>query len=33
MTGASVAMAPLIVVFLIFQKQIIRGIAMTGLKG
>jgi len=33
MTGATVSMLPLIVVFLIFQKQIIRGIAMTGLKG
>ncbi len=33
MTGAAVAMAPLIVVFLLFQKQIVRGIAMTGLKG
>ncbi|MEI6875555.1 MAG: carbohydrate ABC transporter permease [Spirochaetota bacterium] len=33
MTGATVAMLPLIAVFLIFQKQIIRGIAMTGLKG
>ncbi len=33
MTGATVAMVPLIIVFLVFQKQIIRGIAMTGLKG
>jgi multiple sugar transport system permease protein len=33
MTGAAVAMAPLIFVFLIFQKQIVKGIAMTGLKG
>ncbi len=33
MTGASIAMAPLVVVFLIFQKQIVKGIAMTGLKG
>ena len=33
MTGASVAMAPLVLVFLIFQKQIVKGIAMTGLKG
>ncbi|HET7839574.1 MAG TPA: carbohydrate ABC transporter permease [Rectinemataceae bacterium] len=33
MTGATVAMLPLIVVFLVFQKQIIKGIAMTGLKG
>ncbi len=33
MTGATVAMVPLVIVFLLFQKQIIRGIAMTGLKG
>jgi len=33
MTGATVAMVPLIILFLIFQKQIVRGIAMTGLKG
>ena len=33
MTGATVAMVPLIVVFLVFQKQIVRGIAMTGMKG
>ena len=33
MTGAAVAMAPLVAVFLLFQKQIVRGIAMTGLKG
>jgi multiple sugar transport system permease protein len=33
MTGAAVAMAPLIFVFLVFQKQIVKGIAMTGLKG
>lgn len=33
MTGAAVAMLPLIIVFLVFQKQIIKGIAMTGLKG
>ncbi|MBU0928206.1 MAG: carbohydrate ABC transporter permease [Spirochaetes bacterium] len=33
MTGATVAMAPLIALFLVFQKQIVRGIAMTGLKG
>jgi multiple sugar transport system permease protein len=33
MTGASIAMAPLVAVFLIFQKQIVKGIAMTGLKG
>jgi multiple sugar transport system permease protein len=33
MTGASLAMAPLVLVFLLFQKQIVKGIAMTGLKG
>ncbi len=33
MTGAAVAMAPLVVIFLVFQKQIVKGIAMTGLKG
>ncbi|MEW6549804.1 MAG: carbohydrate ABC transporter permease [Spirochaetota bacterium] len=33
MTGATVAMLPLIVVFLLFQKQIVKGIAMTGMKG
>lgn len=33
MTGATVAMLPLVVIFLIFQKQIVKGIAMTGLKG
>ncbi len=33
MTGATVAMIPLVVIFIIFQRQIVRGIAMTGLKG
>lgn len=33
MAGAAVAMAPLVLVFLIFQKQIVKGIAMTGMKG
>ncbi|MCX7026668.1 MAG: carbohydrate ABC transporter permease [Spirochaetes bacterium] len=33
MTGAAIAMVPLILVFLVFQKQIVKGIAMTGLKG
>jgi len=33
MTGATVAMAPLVLVFLVFQRRIIRGIAMSGLKG
>jgi ABC-type glycerol-3-phosphate transport system permease component len=32
MTGASLSVIPLIVTFFIFQKQIIRGIALTGLK-
>lgn len=33
MTGASVATIPVLIVFLIFQKQIIKGIALSGLKG
>ncbi len=33
MTGATVAMIPLVLVFLVFQRQIVSGIAMTGLKG
>lgn len=33
MTGATVAMIPLVIIFLVFQRQIVRGIAMTGLKG
>jgi multiple sugar transport system permease protein len=33
MTGASVATIPVLIVFAIFQRQIIRGIALTGLKG
>ncbi|WP_036745304.1 carbohydrate ABC transporter permease [Paenibacillus sp. UNC451MF] len=32
MTAATLSVLPLIIVFLIFQKQIIRGIALTGLK-
>ncbi len=32
MTGATISVVPLIVVFLFFQKQIVRGIATTGLK-
>ncbi|WP_282940981.1 carbohydrate ABC transporter permease [Paenibacillus sp. RC67] len=32
MTGATVSVLPLIIVFLLFQKHIIRGIALTGLK-
>ena len=33
MTGASLATVPLLIVFLLFQRQIIKGIALTGLKG
>jgi len=33
MTAASLATIPLLVVFLIFQRQIIKGVALTGLKG
>jgi multiple sugar transport system permease protein len=33
MAGASLAVIPVIIVFLIFQKQIIGGVALTGLKG
>jgi len=33
MTGASLATVPLLFVFLLFQRQIIKGIALTGLKG
>ena len=33
MTAASLASIPLLIIFLIFQRQIIRGIALTGLKG
>lgn len=33
MTASVVASIPAIIVFLIFQKQIIQGIAMTGIKG
>lgn len=33
MTGATISTIPLIVIFLIFQKQIIRGIMLSGLKG
>ncbi|OXM87253.1 carbohydrate ABC transporter permease [Paenibacillus rigui] len=32
MTGATLSIIPLILFFFIFQKQIIRGIALTGLK-
>lgn len=33
MTGASVATVPVFIIFIIFQKQIIEGIALTGVKG
>lgn len=33
MTACVIASVPAIIVFLIFQKQIIQGIAMTGIKG
>jgi len=33
MTGAAVSTIPLIIFFLIFQKQIVKGITMSGLKG
>lgn len=33
MAGASMATVPVIIVFLFFQRQIIKGIALTGLKG
>ncbi len=32
MTGASVATIPVFIVFLIFQRQIVQGIALTGVK-
>ena len=32
MAGATVAVAPLLVAFLVFQRQSIQGIALTGLK-
>ena len=32
MTGASIATVPVLIVFAIFQRQIIRGVALTGLK-
>ena len=33
MTGAAVATIPIIIIFLIFQKQIIEGVQLTGVKG
>jgi multiple sugar transport system permease protein len=32
MAGATIAILPLVIVFLVFQRHFIRGIAMTGLK-
>ncbi|WP_317618332.1 carbohydrate ABC transporter permease [Paenibacillus sp. PL91] len=32
MAGTTISIAPLIILFLIFQKQIIRGIALSGMK-
>lgn len=33
MTGAAIATIPIIIIFLIFQKKIIEGIQLTGVKG
>jgi multiple sugar transport system permease protein len=33
MVGSSVATIPVLIVFLIFQKQIVEGISLSGLKG
>jgi multiple sugar transport system permease protein len=33
MTGATLAMVPLITIFLVFQRQIIKGISLSGMKG
>jgi multiple sugar transport system permease protein len=33
MTGASLALVPLLIVVVIFQRYIVEGIALTGLKG
>ncbi len=33
MTGASVATIPVLFIYLVFQRQIIKGIALTGVKG
>ncbi len=33
MTGASIATVPVLIIFMIFQKHIIKGIALAGLKG
>lgn len=33
MAGATIAVLPVVIVFLIFQKRILQGIALTGIKG
>jgi multiple sugar transport system permease protein len=33
MTGATLSVVPLLIIFIIFQRSIIQGIALTGLKG
>ena len=33
MAGAMMAIIPLLILFAIFQKQFIEGIALTGIKG
>ena len=33
MTGSAIATVPVLIIFLIFQKQIIEGIQLTGVKG
>jgi len=33
MTGATIATIPILIVFIIFQRQIIEGIQLTGVKG
>lgn len=33
MAGSTIAVLPILVVFVLFQRQIIEGIATTGLKG
>ena len=33
MTGAAISVLPTLVVFLVFQRFIIRGVVMAGLKG
>jgi ABC-type glycerol-3-phosphate transport system permease component len=33
MAGSMIALAPAMIAFLVAQKQLVKGIAMTGLKG